>query len=482
MSSRSLAASLKPWATTVDLAPLVASQPTDTRVPARIVVDFIALIDIALVVLAAVLAKQLYITPLFEDKQILEPYLLAGFAGGIFVHYMTRARQLHEPSAIFAWRNRVGEHLLAISLSFLMLIAVAFLLKVSASYSRGWLLTWLLVSMSLLTASRPAFAYLLGWLADTGYTTRRIAVVGDDEACRSLVQSLRDMRGLRVVGVFAATGDAPNGTIADLIAVGQRNHIDEVLIAWSDAPLQSTARLVDELRVLPVDVWLCPAEFSMPVLSSSRLGELSLLQVHTKPIRDWGCVLKLIFDYFGGAICLLLFAPLMLVIATAIKIDSEGPIFFRQRRHGFNHRIIHVYKFRTMTVAENGDRVDQACKDDPRVTRIGRFLRRTSLDELPQLFNVLNGEMSLVGPRPHALAHNQHYRERLARYANRHCVKPGMTGWAQINGLRGPTEDPEKMRMRVRMDLYYIENWSMWLDLKIIAATPFVGFIHRNAL
>jgi putative colanic acid biosynthesis UDP-glucose lipid carrier transferase len=135
-----------------------------------------------------------------------------------------------------------------------------------------------------------------------------------------------------------------------------------------------------------------------------------------------------------------------------------------------------------MTVAEDGDHVDQARRNDPRITRVGRFLRKTSLDELPQLFNVLRGEMSLVGPRPHALAHNQHYRERLDRYASRHCVKPGITGWAQINGLRGLTEDPEKMRLRVLMDLYYIENWSMWFDLKIIAATPFVGFVHPNAI
>jgi putative colanic acid biosynthesis UDP-glucose lipid carrier transferase len=136
-----------------------------------------------------------------------------------------------------------------------------------------------------------------------------------------------------------------------------------------------------------------------------------------------------------------------------------------------------------MTVAENGEVIVQARKDDPRVTRVGRFLRRTSLDELPQLINVLRGEMSLVGPRPHALAHNQHYKERLERYANRHSVKPGITGWAQIHGFRGPTEDdPDKMRMRVQMDLYYIENWSIALDLKILAATPFVGFIHRNAI
>ena len=172
---------------------------------------------------------------------------------------------------------------------------------------------------------------------------------------------------------------------------------------------------------------------------------------------------------------------MMLAVALAIKLESPGPVFFKQRRHGYNHRLIYVYKFRTMRVTEDGPVVVQAKKDDERITRIGKFLRRSSIDELPQLFNVLKGEMSLVGPRPHAVAHNQHYCERLERYANRHCVKPGMTGWAQIHGFRGPTEDPEKMRRRVEMDLYYIENWSLWLDLKIIALTPFLGFVNRNA-
>jgi len=254
-----------------------------------------------------------------------------------------------------------------------------------------------------------------------------------------------------------------------------------VVIGLAGAPQPSTARLIDKLSLLPVDLWLCPAEFDMPILGTARLGALSLLQVKPKPIRDWGFVMKLALDYALGAIALLVFAPLMLAAAVAIKLESPGPVLFRQRRHGYNHRVIHVYKFRTMRVTEDGPVVAQARKDDDRVTRVGRLLRRTSIDELPQLFNVLKGEMSLVGPRPHALAHNEHYRERLERYANRHCVKPGMTGWAQIHGFRGPTEDPEKMRKRVQLDLYYIENWSIWLDLKIIALTPFLGFVNRNA-
>ena len=220
----------------------------------------------------------------------------------------------------------------------------------------------------------------------------------------------------------------------------------------------------------------------MRIRSIGRLGTVSLLQVTPKPINDWGYIAKAALDYSVGALALVLSAPVMLAIAAAIKLEGPGPVFFRQRRHGYNERVIDVFKFRTMSVTENGDTIVQARAGDPRVTRVGRFLRSTSLDELPQLFNVLRGEMSLVGPRPHALAHNFYYREKLQRYANRHRVKPGITGWAQINGMRGPTETPEKMRKRVELDLFYIENWSIWLDLKILALTPLRGFIHKNAL
>jgi putative colanic acid biosynthesis UDP-glucose lipid carrier transferase len=449
--------------------------------------DLVALVDVGLVVLAAVVAKLLYIAPYLEGAQAQahEPYLIGGLTGGVVIHYVMRARQLHEPPAILAWRSRTGEVLLTIGLSFLMLIATAYLLKISASYSRAWLLIWLCLSALAITANRPIMARLLLWLAATGCTARRIAVVGDGPSRERLLQSLQGISGIWVAGEFSTRRDRNPGyedSIADLIAMGQRDEIDEVLIAFSGAPEQLTTRLVEQLSILPVDVWLCPAELEVPIRATSRLGALSLLQIQRKPIRDWGYLVKLLFDYVAAAFCILFFAPLMLCVAVAIKLDGPGPVFFRQLRHGFNHSIIGIYKFRSMTVVENGERIDQARKNDPRVTRVGKFLRRTSLDELPQLINVLRGEMSLVGPRPHALAHNQLYRNRLDRYASRHRVKPGMTGWAQINGLRGPTEDPETMRLRVHMDLDYIENWSLWLDLKILAATPFVGFIHRNAL
>ena len=469
----------------VDPRALIAPQAPTFRISHRMVVDVLALLDIGLVMLSSVLAKLFYIAMFLDTEQQYQPYLVAGLAGGITLHYVMRARGLQEASAIGGWSKRVGETLFAIGLAFLVLIAIAYLLKISASYSRGWLLSWLLLTMLLIIASRPVYAYFVSCLAAWGYTARRIAVVGTGTDRERLAQTMRTTSGVQLAGIFTDTatpdGVATDHSVADLIYMGQRNEIDEVVIALSDGPRAGTNQLIEDLSVLPVDVWLCPAELHFPILDTTRLGALNLLQVKPKPIREWGSLLKLAFDYVTGAISLIVFGPLMLLIALAIKIDSPGPVFFRQRRHGFNHRVIDVYKFRTMRVAEHGRPIEQARKNDPRVTRVGKLLRRTSLDELPQLINVMRGEMSLVGPRPHALEHNHYYRERLDRYASRHRVKPGLTGWAQIHGLRGPTEDPEKMRRRVQLDLYYIENWSLWLDLKIIAATPFVGFVNRNA-
>ena len=186
-------------------------------------------------------------------------------------------------------------------------------------------------------------------------------------------------------------------------------------------------------------------------------------------------------DLILGSLALLLFSPLMLAIALAIKLTSPGPVFFRQKRYGLHKQPFLIWKFRTMTVCEDGDHIEQARRNDPRVTPVGAFLRRTSLDELPQLFNVLKGEMSLVGPRPHAISHDEAFRKLVPRYDERFQVRPGMTGWAQVNGYRGEIKTLEELQKRIEHDLYYIENWSLWFDLKILWLTVWRGFIHPKA-
>ena len=206
-----------------------------------------------------------------------------------------------------------------------------------------------------------------------------------------------------------------------------------------------------------------------------------MVRIHRRPIVGWGAVVKPAFDRALAGLALIVLAPVFAFIALAIKLESKGPVFFRQRRHGMCGQTIVVWKFRTMQVMEDGDVVRQASKADDRVTRVGRVLRRTSLDELPQLINVLNGSMSIVGPRPHAIAHDEHYGALLPTYSRRSIVRPGITGWAQINGLRGETRTPAEMAARVHHDLWYVANWSFWLDLRIILLTPVYGLVHKNA-
>lgn len=214
----------------------------------------------------------------------------------------------------------------------------------------------------------------------------------------------------------------------------------------------------------------------------SSLARVQFIDLQQKPLSGWGRFVKAVEDYAIAAVATVLLLPLLAIVALAIKLDSRGPVIFRQHRHGLDNRVITVFKFRTMHVQPEGDTFRQATRNDRRVTRIGRFLRRTSIDELPQLFNVLRGEMSIVGPRPHAVEMNAAYESLLPLYNTRHRVKPGITGWAQINDHRGPTYTVEDMRKRLEHDLHYIENWSLAFDLSIIAATPFIGLTHKNAL
>jgi exopolysaccharide biosynthesis polyprenyl glycosylphosphotransferase len=246
------------------------------------------------------------------------------------------------------------------------------------------------------------------------------------------------------------------------------------------------AEVAKKLEPLPVSIHVvthmsCDLVGEHAAHAVSSLGSVGLLDVKKKPLADWDPLLKRLEDYGLGALMLIAAAVLFPIIALAIKLDSPGPVLFRQRRRGFNQRVFDVLKFRTMSVLEDGGVVRQCAKGDPRVTRVGSFLRRTSLDELPQLVNVLRGEMSLVGPRPHAVAHDNEFGERSQLYALRHQVKPGLTGLAQVRGFRGATASEESLAGRVEQDVLYVRTWSLWLDMKILAQTFWVVASGRNA-
>jgi Undecaprenyl-phosphate glucose phosphotransferase len=242
-------------------------------------------------------------------------------------------------------------------------------------------------------------------------------------------------------------------------------------------------RLATSLADLPIGVLIIPVD-TMAVFAGARIaefGNVTAMQISQPPLSAADLFVKRAFDILVATCGLLLLLPLFLMVSLAIKLDSPGPVFFRQRRHGYNNRTIRVFKFRSMTTLEEGCDFKQVVRRDPRVTRVGRILRRTNIDELPQLLNVLSGEMSIVGPRPHATAHNRMFEEKIAPFSRRHNVKPGITGWAQVNGCRGETDTLEKMQRRLEHDLYYIDNWSFLLDLKIIFMTLFSKNAYLNA-
>jgi Undecaprenyl-phosphate glucose phosphotransferase len=303
---------------------------------------------------------------------------------------------------------------------------------------------------------------------------------------------------VRILGVFDDRGDERSpmtlagrsklGTVDDLVEFARRTRIDLVIFSL---PISAESRILEMLKklwVLPVDIRLAAHTNGLRFRprAYSYVGNLPVLDVFDKPITDWDVVTKWLFDKFVGGLLLLLTLPVMAIVALAVKLDSRGPVFFKQKRYGFNNELIEVYKFRTLKTEQCDSTAAKLVeKNDPRVTRVGRFLRKTSLDELPQLLNVVcKGNLSLVGPRPHAVhakAENCLYDEAVDGYFARHRVKPGITGWAQVNGWRGETDTQEKIQRRVEHDLYYIENWSVLFDLYIMAITPIALAKTENA-
>ncbi len=377
----------------------------------------------------------------------------------------------------------------------LTLILVAFALKVSEQFSRVWAFSWFFSIPLLLGLVRTLFYLVVQKWARLGRLTRNIVIVGAGKQGEKLLDWLDRLRAPwdRILGVFddrtarvgaVVRGYPVLGNIEDLIRFAREHRIDDVIVALPWNADERTPAIVNRLRELPVNVHLSSdlVGFCYPGQGYSFLAGIPVLAVAYKPLEGWRIVLKEIEDRVLAVFLVMLFMPLMVLIALAIKLDSRGPVLFRQQRYGYNNKVFAVLKFRTMYYNRSPEEgAPQAKREDPRITPVGSFLRRTSLDELPQLFNVLSGQMSIVGPRPHPVPLNEEYASRIGGYFARHRMKPGITGWAQVHGLRGETEIPKKMEARVEHDIYYIENWSLLLDLEILARTAFIGFVHKNA-
>lgn len=454
--------------------------------------DLFSVIEAALIVFTAIVAKVAYIDGYLGHSPPLSPYVNVAVLGAVFAHFSLKRQGLYDAATIIEVRGFFPKILVGLGAAFLLLIALGYLLKDAHTYSRGWMLIWFgLGFVGLLTTRNIGRLFLARYVRD-GYFHQRIAILGTGPVGERLTQYLiRDVEGVDIVGVFddrpeshGSSAKLPiTGGIDELIMLARLCPIDKIIVALPATAETRITEAVDRLRQLPSEIDLCPDLMSLDLKSPriDHVGRLSLLEIQPKPMGDWDRISKAVLDYLGSVFVLIVLAPLFAVVAIAIKLDSPGPVFFRQRRHGFNHGVIDVLKFRTMTVMENGPDFRQAQRNDPRATRVGRLLRRTSIDELPQFWNVLRGEMSIVGPRPHAIAHNEQFFRIFQDYAYRHKVKPGITGWAQVNGFRGETNTEEKMRTRVDYDLEYISSWSIWLDLKIILRTIYIVVRATNA-
>ncbi len=399
-----------------------------------------------------------------------------------------------------AWRgvsilDEIKSITFAWTLVIFLLLGFAFATKMGIDFSRGWLGIWSILGWGALVSGRVSLRVGLRWLRSQGFNQRRIVIVGTEALGGEVARRLQENPwiGLRITGFFCTNPTPLNATVEGLPVHGSleglanyvaRERIDQVWIALPLKEEESVKYLLHELRHSTADIRFIPDIFGFRLLNHSftEVAGFPVLNLSVTPMQGINRLIKAVEDFALAALILLLISPAMLAIAIGVKLSSPGPVLFKQRRLGWDGRLINVYKFRTMVVhQESGNQVTQATKSDPRITPFGSFLRRTSLDELPQFFNVLQGRMSIVGPRPHALQHNEEYKELIDDYMLRHKVKPGITGWAQVNGWRGETDTLEKMQKRVEFDLYYIEHWSLWFDLKIIFMTLFKGFINKNA-
>ncbi len=388
---------------------------------------------------------------------------------------------------VFAWATTVG-----------LLLLIAFGLKTSDHYSRVWFATWIASVGVALVLHRCVLMGLVAHWAKQGMLRARTVIIGAGSHGKRLAQHIRKNGAIntRIMGFVDERGSRAPDTLEGYPMLGDmdalermvRNHeVDEVVIALPWDAEERLHAVTHRLSLLPVQARMAPdfTGFDYAGGKYSFLAGVPMLDVFDRPISGWSSVVKTLEDRVAAPLLVLMALPVMALVAILIKLDSRGPVLFRQQRYGFNNNLIGVYKFRTM-YADKTDATARklASRDDPRVTRIGRILRATSLDELPQLLNVLKGEMSLVGPRPHAVhagVGERTYWDIVDDYAARHKVKPGITGWAQVNGWRGETDTDDKIRNRVEHDLFYIENWSLWLDIKIVLKTVFVVLSRQNA-
>ena len=424
-------------------------------------------------------------------KYIQESILIATLQLLISVWLRQYSRIQTQPRHVFLWSG-----VSAVFFVFSFFISAIFLLKVSDGYSRATVIAQAAsVLVTVLCARAICFSLVQPAIASGLIDARRVILIGDSSHCfsfsaRAITTGIRTIRSFDFPAFRTNSSVPERSGVAEALSDARRLiadcrplRADDIVILTSESDVPAALALAGALSELPVDVHVVPtgAIDLMAVSRITQFGDMVTMRIFQSPLTPFHRAIKRAFDIAAAIAGLIVISPLFVILPLAIKLDSPGPVLFRQTRHGYNNETIRVLKFRSMTVTEDGDNFKQVTRHDPRVTRLGRFMRHTNIDELPQLFNVLIGDMSLVGPRPHATSQNETFAQLISSFSRRHNVKPGITGWAQVHGYRGETDTLEKMQRRVEHDLYYIDNWSFLLDLKIIVMTLFSKKVYWNA-
>jgi Undecaprenyl-phosphate glucose phosphotransferase len=474
------------------------TSPLSSRIARYVAVSYnmlsicVGAFDTALIIISSICSHLLYTLIWRESTQDVSIALGIGLVAGSIYSLLEHSWGLLRIDALLSPSRHRSKVILAWIIAVLMLTAVLFLFKLGGDFSRATIISFGLLSLVVLLGSRPLICSVLGAFVSKGAIAgRRSVVIG--HAMELSILTGRDLLirfGLKEVGRISLPPEMEGGTSTErvldkldkAIELARELGAEELVLAlpWNN---QSLLEIVStRLRQSPLSVRLLPDDTVRATLgrrTASVISPTLSVELQRSPLSRVERLAKRSLDLvlaLGGTLIL---SPLLLVTALAVKADSAGPVLFRQRRTGFDGHQFSILKFRTMHVQEDGPDVPQARKNDPRVTRLGRLLRQSSIDELPQLLNVIRGDMSLVGPRPHALAHDDIYRDLIATYSFRHHVKPGITGWAQVNGLRGETRQLGTMQRRVELDIWYVNNWSMVLDLQIIFRTCFEVLKNR---
>jgi len=456
----------------------------------------IFLTDVALIVAMSSLTGIAYHLVAYGDPGSIASYVQVGLmAASIFAISNLFRREYRLPN-FFSFKPHARRTIQLWNVTLICLLMLGFLAQISVDYSRAWIVLFYVTTLVALIVERYVIVRITALARAAGLLSAlRIFLIGTGANVGAFVNKYEPWTlGINIVGCRFLTPVVATAPIADRRAILDRDLAEAVasarklepdaifvLLPWSAT--ETIDRCAETFSALPVEIHLGPEQVlhKFEEATLSTLGPVSSLQLTRRPLTRREIIQKRLFDLVFAAGALILATPLLVLVAVLIKLDSPGPIFFVQRRYGFNQQPFRIIKFRSMRTLDDGAVIRQARADDPRLTRIGRWLRRWNIDEIPQLFNVLTGDMSLVGPRPHALSHDREYEQRISRYARRHNVKPGITGWAQIHGYRGETDTEEKMRKRVEHDLFYIDNWSLWLDLKIMARTVLSRTAYQNA-